>query len=356
MVKPSFSEVKLSDDKRDLSFVLHGTSLPVANGIVRALQADVETVAFDVEPYDETQLQVVANTGGLNDHMLLSRLGQVPIHFDPVEVDAFARENYVFVLRAACPRDRVGGTLDVTSRDIRVLDADGRDLGARVADRLFPVDPVTGDGVLLARLRPGEEVHVKGPATRASGRRHACFCPVSRVGLSHVRDAAAVRRDAAAIKDAVAREAFLALGADRVTERDADGEPCVFRIVLRSECGLPPKELVRRALMRLRERVGGAAKAVADGEVPQVASEGGLTELCFEAGQDSTLGEIMQYHCCAALRAAGKKDAFVGYDTPHPLSERMLFRMPAERAAEVFQAAADAAVKEITAVMHALPA
>ena len=363
MVKPTLSDVVLSGDKRDLSFVLRGASLPLANNIVRVLQKDVKTVAME-----EDTLEVVTNTGALNDSMLLSRLALVPIHFDLVEVDGYARENYTFVLRAACPKDRAG--LDVTSRDIKALDADGRDLGTKVTHRLFPVDPVTGDGILLARLRPGEEIYVKGPAICASGEQHAGFCPVSRVGISHVRDEAAVKREAAAIQDPAAKQAFLALGADRVTERDADGEPCAFRIQLRSECGIPPKELVRIALLRLRARVGRAAKAVADGEVPAAPVPSGagvgvgvgvgaktkpsgadLVELTFETGEDSTLGELMQYH---VLKSIGDATAFVGYDSPHPLSERLLFRMPAERYAERFQKAADAAAEEVTRVMDAV--
>ena len=319
-------------DARQATFVLTGVTLPIANGIKRALDADVATVSFGSAA--DSGLAIVENTGALHDPMIKDRLGLIPIHFDAAEIDAFRREAYVFELHAKFPTSAqssapAGGLMEVTSRDFRVADEDGKDLGVKLAQRLFPTDPVTGDGILITQLRRGESLHVKGHAAKASGRTHACFCPVSRLAL--------------------------------VYDVDDKDEPTTFRLTLRSECAMTPKELVFRALQSLRERVAGVATAVSNGDLPlmEVVYESGvkLHEIVFAKGQDSTLGEILQVHL---LKVA---PAFAGYDIPHNLDERMVFRFDAggkgsgsssSQALSVFARATKGAIDEISAVMVAL--
>lgn len=307
-----------SKDGRQATLVLSGASLPLANGVVRATLADVETVAFGGAA--DSGLMVIRNTGALHDGMLLDRTGLVPIHFDGGEIDGFRREALVFELNVSCPASATG-LLDVTSRDFRVADADGKDLGPKFAQRLFPVDPVTGDAPIITQLRRGEELHLKGHATKASGRKHAGFCPVSRAALTYEGD---------------------------------EEEPTAFRITLRSECGLSPTELLHRALASLKGRVAAAAAAVAEGEPPitTVDFESGarLAEVRFAKGQDSTLGEMLQAHL---LRVAPD---FAGYNVPHNLDELLVMRFDAmgKKPADVFARAAKAAIDEIEALQKAL--
>ena len=298
--------VDASKDGRQATLHLRDASLPLANGIVRAAMADVETVGFD------DGVMIIRNTGALHDAMIIERLGLVPIHFSGQEIDDFRREAVVFELSVKC----TAGMLDVTSRDIRAMDADGKDLGPKTANRMFPTDPVTGDAPMITQLRAGEELHLKGHAAKASGRKRAGFCPVSRAALVHDG------------------------GGD-------GGEPTDFRVTLRSECGLSPKEVVVRALATMLGRVTAAADAVAAGAPPlvEVAFESGarLHEVRFATGQDSTLGELMQAHL---LKVAPD---FAGYDIPHNLDEAMVMRFDAmgKRPEDVFARAAKGASEEI---------
>jgi len=314
------SIVDVSKDGCQATLVLGDASLALANGLMRALLADVETVAFDGAA--DSGLMVIRNTGALHDTMVLDRVGLAPIHFDGGEIDAFRREALVFELHVKCAPGTPGLT-DVTTRDFRIADADGKDLGPKFAHRLFPVDPVTGDAPILTQLRGGEELHLKGHATKASGRKRAGFCPVSRAALTYETE-------------------------------EGEVEPTAFRLTLRSECGLAPTELLQRALACLKERVGAAAAAVDAGDPPitEVAFESGATlaEVRFAQGQDSTLGEILQTHL---LRQAPD---FAGYDIPHNLNELLVVRFDAmgKKPADVFARAARAAVDEIDALRKIL--
>ena len=286
---------------------------------------------------------------------------------DAVELDGYRREAIVYELHVKCPKDATS-LLDVTSRDFRVYDADGKDLGPKQAHRLFPVDPVSRDAVLISSLRRGEEIHVKGHAVKASGSKHACFCPVSRCALVHSDPPANANAAASGGKG----KARVAAPAPEDTEED---EPTHFRITLRSECGLTPKELLVRGLMSLRGRVaavvasvlassqgepGGSSSAAAatveggpvTSAITEVKFDTGavLHEVRFSRGQDSTLGELLQLHL---LRVA---PAFAGYDVPHNLDELMILRFDAmgKDPATVFGDATKGAIAEITATLVAV--
>ena len=374
MVSASLSAV--TGGAPEAVLTLTDSSLPVANGIVREIMSNVETVTFGHPP--ESGLMVIVNNGALHDHMLLARLALVPIHMDAVELDGYRREAIVYELRAKCPKDATG-LLDVTSRDFRVYDADGKDLGPKQAHHLFPVDPVSRDAVLITSLRRGEEIHVKGHAVKASGSKHACFCPVSRCALVHSdpRAPADAEEGEPATGGKGKGKARAAAPAPEDTEED---EPTHFRITLRSECGLTPKELLVRGLMSLRGRVaavvasvlassqgepGGSASAAsvaaAAATVEGVPVTSAITEVKFDTGavlhevrfsrgQDSTLGELLQLHL---LRVA---PAFAGYDVPHNLDELMILRFDAmgKDPATVFGDAAKGAIAEITATLAAV--
>lgn len=334
MVKATLSV--LATDAAQATLRLSDSSLPLANGILRAAMADVETVGFDGA--QDSGLMVIKNEGALHNPMTLDRIGEVPIHMTAAETDAHRREMYVFEIHAKCAKDATG-LLDVTSRDFRVFDADGKDLGQALAHRFFPVDPVTKGAILITQLRRGEELHVKGHSVKASGRKRASFCPVSRCSLVH--------------SDAE--------GTTQKKGEDAKDEPTDFTITLRSECALTPKEIVVRALMSLRARVTGAAAAVDAGvsgdvtDAPKIVAikfDTGATlhEVRFLTGEDSTLGELLQLHLLRVV------PAFAGYDIPHNLDELLVVRFDAmgKDPATVFADACKGAIAEIGATLAAV--
>ena len=50
----------------------------------------------------------------------------------------------------------------------------------------FPKDPITGDNILITRLKPtpdgaGEQIHIEGKCSIGTGKEHIRFSPVSKI-------------------------------------------------------------------------------------------------------------------------------------------------------------------------------
>lgn len=203
--------------RTDMTFHLRGASPAIANALRRAMIAETPTMAIE-------NVFVVSNTSVIPDEVLSHRLGLVPLAADCRRFDyrgaeeaPSERNTIVFRLRARCTRAPDGTVVGdrVYSRQLEWL-PNGSEMpeetgcrfvvpqqehpeGAREgADGAAPgtapgaaplgsssppppacaLGPVHGD-ILLARLRPGQEIDVEVHAVKGVGEDHAKFSPVS---------------------------------------------------------------------------------------------------------------------------------------------------------------------------------
>ena len=199
----------------ELVFELIGCDTSFANALRRILLAEVPTVALE-------SIYMWNNTSIIHDEVLSHRLGLVPLNvdarlFDEMEEgeDATDRNTVVFQLKVACPAKPAGGKVgkevELTNMDEEILSQNpdlnraaleaakkeaihtpGRPFTKHVysrdlvwvpqgdqADR-FPngIRPVHDD-ILLAKLRPGQEIELEAHARRGIGKDHAKFSPVA---------------------------------------------------------------------------------------------------------------------------------------------------------------------------------
>jgi DNA-directed RNA polymerase subunit L len=377
-VAPSFARFEVAD-----------VDLSIVNSLRRAIMADVRTAApvFDAAGggAGHGTIRFVKNTSVLHNEFMGLRLSLVPIGFDENQLHGFRPDQYRFVLRAANAGDAV---LNVTTADIRVLDAAGAALPDAERDRLFPPSPVSGDHVLLVRLKPraqgagaldggtrGEELHVEFTAQLGSGSsRGAAFSPVSVCFFRNKVDPAAFERSlaervaraklqaadaepgaepGAAVDEAALRRQHAALDGQRDFVRDAHGEPAAFEFVLKSETRLRPTFIVFAGLRALVAKVkrlerglarradagagAGAEVAARDGEgvvdaapvhVTAVPNVDDFYELAVH-GEDHTLGNMTQAMLFKRwIRDGNSEDvSFIGYSQPHPQEDVIVFKI-----------------------------
>ena len=360
---------------RELVFEVGGLELPLVNGMRRAVLADVPlpAVRFDPTTGDNPDITFLANTTGLHNELLGQRISLTPIHFSAQQVDTFSRDAYRFVLRV----DRPG---DVTTDDVKVLSARGVVQPAELHRQLFPRDPVTGEGVLLTRLKEGEELHVEAHATMGTAREYgAAFCPTCVCSFGAAVDEA-LAAEALAEKEAalVASHAerglpppterelaalhadFAALDRQRCFRRDRWGEPTRFVFRMESTCGLGCLDILLRALNALAQRLGAIAAGAPDARARR-AGENGFS--ITVAGADHADGNILQSYMYDTHVEGDRTLAFVGYHVPHPLEDsinlRLVFsegnaaRATEEGALELLRASAEAAGNRVRAVRAA---
>eukprot|EP00980_Cylindrotheca_fusiformis_P022260 scaffold9159_cov121-Cylindrotheca_fusiformis.AAC.2 len=211
-------DLKVLDHKDDeLVFELIGCDVSFANALRRILLAEVPTIALEY-------VYMINNTSLIHDEVLAHRMGLIPLAVDPrlfEELDdpneATDLNTVVFKLHVSCGASGKGeGKVDHDDSDLSMeadssvvrnseldkaasaaarkeaIETPGRPFTKHVYSRdlvwmpqgaqemHFPdgIRPVHDD-ILIAKLRPGQEIYLEAHGRRGIGRDHAKFSPVA---------------------------------------------------------------------------------------------------------------------------------------------------------------------------------
>ncbi|CAE6472791.1 unnamed protein product [Rhizoctonia solani] len=175
-------EVRGGDDEA-VDFDLVGVDASIANAFRRILIAEVPTVAIE-------NVYIWNNTSVIQDEVLAHRLGLIPIRADPVLLDfpdgnTTDRNTLVFHLSVTCSRNP-GVAKDETDpavlyKNANVLSGhmEWNGVGEQVND--FGNNPPRPHNpkILIAKLRPGQELGMELHCVKGTGQDHAKFSPVA---------------------------------------------------------------------------------------------------------------------------------------------------------------------------------
>ncbi|GBF95019.1 DNA-directed RNA polymerase I and III subunit [Raphidocelis subcapitata] len=178
--------------EESMEFDLIGADPAVANALRRILISEVPTVAIE-------HVFIVNNTSIIQDEVLAHRLGLVPLNVDPALLEpkgaedaASERNTVVLRLRVACRRESDGAVVnDVVKSGAFEWLHHGSDLpeetkcrftdpaGQKAAFEGRPKPGAVDKGILLAKLRPGQEIELEAHCIKGTGREHAKWSPVA---------------------------------------------------------------------------------------------------------------------------------------------------------------------------------
>ncbi|KAJ2893584.1 RNA polymerase ii subunit 3 [Zalerion maritima] len=175
--------VKISEaDQMHVNFEITDVDLAFANSVRRIVLAEVPTIAIDL-------VEVSENTSVCADEFLAHRLGLIPLNSRDVEKLNYSRDcdceahcelcSVTLHLNAKCTTE---DTMKVYARDLVPEQSE-----QSVSDGLgLPVitDP-EGQGVLIAKLRQGQEIRLRCVAKKGIAKEHAKWCPTSAVGFEY---------------------------------------------------------------------------------------------------------------------------------------------------------------------------
>ncbi|KAK7504128.1 hypothetical protein BaRGS_00004432 [Batillaria attramentaria] len=169
--------------KDELEFDMIGIDAAIANAFRRILLAEVPTMAIE-------KVHIHNNTSIIQDEVLAHRLGLVPIAADPRMFeyrqpgadDAGTEEDTLeFKLKVKCtknPAARETSDPDQMYRDHRVTTKYLEWVPRGNQANLGNIGPVHED-ILLAKLRPGQELDLRLFCMKGVGKDHAKFSPVA---------------------------------------------------------------------------------------------------------------------------------------------------------------------------------
>ncbi|CCH61712.1 hypothetical protein TBLA_0F01700 [Henningerozyma blattae CBS 6284] len=183
-------DIKISNlDERDATFDLINIDTSIANAFRRIMMAEVPAVAAE-------HVYFLNNTSVIQDEVLAHRIGLVPLKVDPdmltwvdqtlPEEERFTDENTIVLsLNVKCtkndkaPKDCTDPKIlynnaHVYARDLK-FEPQGKQVETFANCPVVPTDP----DILLAKLRPGQEISLRAHCILGIGSDHAKFSPVA---------------------------------------------------------------------------------------------------------------------------------------------------------------------------------
>ncbi|KAK7251986.1 hypothetical protein RIF29_35638 [Crotalaria pallida] len=177
--------VKIRDLKDDYAkFELRDTDASIANALRRVMIAEVPTIAIDL-------VEIETNSSVLNDEFIAHRLGLIPLTSQRAMSMRFSRDcdacdgdgqceycSVEFHLLVKCMTDQ---TLDVTSKDLISSDHTVTPVDFVDSSLAEPSDTSTNRGIIIVKLRRGQELKLRAIARKGIGKDHAKWSPAATV-------------------------------------------------------------------------------------------------------------------------------------------------------------------------------
>ncbi|KAJ2031415.1 RNA polymerase II subunit 3 [Coemansia sp. RSA 922] len=251
-------------DETNIDFVLSNTHLSVANSLRRTMIAEVPTMAIDLVEFHD-------NTSMLVDEYLAHRLGMVPLTSHTVDEFKLTRDctctdyckecSVEFNLHVKCTEE---GTRTVYSTELISSNKD-----------VCPVSEGPEDkGIILLKLRKGQEINIHCIAKKGVAKEHAKWSPCAAVGFEYDPHNNLRHLDYW-FEKSVKNEWPLSKNAEEEMENDPDApfdfkaEPTTFYFNVETVGSLKPQSLVYMATRVLQEKLGGLQLALDEDQNPE---------------------------------------------------------------------------------------
>jgi len=347
-------------DKLGATFRFTNTNVTIANTLRRAILTLTPSIGFRTEPYEKSDVVIMTNTTPLVNEMISHRVGMIPIYV--TDLANFKPDLYEFILDMKNDTKEV---MDVRASDFKVyMKNPDNPLDAPTqlkTEDYFPPDPITGDTVLITRLRPQwnptapkEQLTLKAKASLSTGAENIRWSPVSQVSYEYTRDPTpehvdlvfknwlsankkiedltAVQSDAL---DAYRRE-FNTMEIQRCYLKDERGNPYDFTFFLESIGVQPIPMIVANALSAATSLVTkyiDIDTALPDTiRLEQADTRYPAIDIYF-TNEGHTLGNMLETYIVDNHidGAAQPPVSYVAYKVPHPLKNEMYIRIGLEQ-------------------------
>ncbi|CCE94112.1 DNA-directed RNA polymerase II core subunit RPB3 TDEL_0H02530 [Torulaspora delbrueckii] len=174
-------QVKIREATKDnVDFILSQVDLAMANSLRRIMMAEIPTLAID-------SVEIETNTTVLADEFIAHRLGLIPLQSTDIEQLEYCRDCFcedhcdkcsvVLTLQAIGESE---STTNVYAKDLVIVsNLMGRNIGHPI------IQDKEGNGVLICKLRKGQELSMKCVAKKGISKEHAKWGPAAAIEFEY---------------------------------------------------------------------------------------------------------------------------------------------------------------------------
>ena len=319
-----------------LKFDVLNCNSSFVNSLRRLIITEVETIGFNTQDYESSDINIIENTASLHNEFLLHRIGLIPINTDNIET--YDTTKYKFILNI---ENTTNAPIDVTTRDIQIRNLETNSLESN--EKFFPKNPITNDHILITRLKPtpygnGEKIHIEGKSSKGAGKEHIRYSPVSNVVFTNkinpAREELEFKKyveNNSDIEPSKLKTKFKLEESERCFYINDNGDPNIFEFTIES-CGvLKPHTILLEALnkmtLKLKMFMVEFDKSISNSISTVEIRESKALMKSYDIvihNETHTLGHLIQSHINELFKA---ENIFVGYMNPHPLEKKIMFRI-----------------------------
>ena len=342
-----FKNFKL--DNETLTFEVHNLNSSLCNSIRRIIISEIETLGFRSSFDGGGDINIEVNTSALHNEFLGHRLSLLPIHYPANDISTFDIDKYEFIIDITNNTDN---TIDVTTKDIKILDKlSEKYLSESETRKFFPSNYITGDYIIINRLKPnkaegtdGEALKIRMKADRGTGHEHSRYTPtcvsVFTNKMDEVKFERVIQEKIASQEETMTAEEMkrfthslrLSEG-ERHFHTNEFGEPNLFEFTIESDGRIPPQIILYKSLFILSDKLNRLMKNLDNEEIVTFKNSDCIMNSydVLIKDEDYTLGTILQnYIYSLYLRKEPRDVKYIATSVPHPLENNLAFRISLE--------------------------
>ena len=336
------SITNIIDENGELKFTLENANVSLANAIRRVILANIPIIVFRTSPYEKNDAEFQINTSRFNNEILKQRLSCIPIHIDDMETPI---EDYLLEVDVKNDTDSI---IYITTADFKVknLKTD-KYLNDNVLKNIFPPDPITGEYIDFARLRPkisesidGEQIKFTSKFSKGIAKENNSFNCVSTCAFRNSPDNDKIEQSWLLKEASIDKEKedveflkkdFLLLDAKRHFIHNS------FDFTIESIGIYDNKTILIKAIEIIIQKLNNLIDIHSNTDEFLKVSETTMSN-CYDIileGEDYTIGKVLEYLFYENYFEDEKILAYCAFQKPHPHIDVSIIRLSYKNDVEV---------------------
>jgi DNA-directed RNA polymerase subunit L len=323
---------------KEMDFKVKDIDLSVINSLRRVVISELKNVGFFFDPNDfteDTDTIIIQNDTPLHNEFIQHRISMIPVCVNINELENWDKDKYKFVIEK---ENNTGQLLNVYTSDFKIYDKENN-LQKELMKRYFPVDKITKDSILITKINPknGSKFHLEAYASVGIPKKSTSYGMISNFSIEFIVDEKLATKELAKYIEANKEKApienlthqFNSIERERHYFRNQYREPNYFEIKLTSECSIPCKYIIQKAVANLKVKVVSFQNS--DYEIIN-------TDMLFTIiirNETHTLGNLMQSlvfnHFIRENIDNTYGLTYIGYNVPHPLEQILLLKIKGDK-------------------------